>query len=1414
MVNPYEMSVPVEEEEEKRKKSEYEMSVPLSAYEMSRALPGQDLEQTYVHRGKHGGVKKVETVTTKKQLLSPDLAVSTPTMTMGGVPLPKRRRLGKTKLRPGEVIEEGAAEVQRGVKTQHQDFITQRKLKRVKPTPGVRGSGGMRPSGELETVPTEFSPFDESFGDAAKAIGGAGISGLFSAGFMDNPFIGSGDLSPRANEEVSPLARHATEFAASLPLFKGAFWGLGKGVKYLGAEPVKALAKTAPGKWATGKVVKAAKSVSEPVMERITPLAKQVQLRFRRFIDRNPEGPNLAEYIQIRTGGRAASDAEKARLAAEAKALGYDIGGSTAADLDAGLLKNAANIDAGQKGLHTTLKDAESFSQFIMRRLSPARVGGGGEGYAVSEAELRKAGEEALKRGYVIPEATGEEVRYLLDTDLSLLSRGFKGVGRKEIVGPGGEMLPVRVPSTVRGYGTALARIFSDDTANITANMRALGSVPKDRMKNPVEVLKWSRAVNGKINEELNLEFGNILTPIKHMEKADKLAMDKFRRYVVARRGIEKQFQIGAKMAKKGKVPRGTEATGDTVAQMKETVRRLDNPTFQKQHEALVALAHKNLDRLVRGGMLTKEAAAAMKSAGKNYVPFYREEPKAFGVIDRFMEKVGSDRPTRPHRFFGSELEIMDPMVSTAKQTIGYARAAEDNIAKQALVNWAKANEKKGSTIFMKKISETPKNIKFKIGQIEEQLKELGGSAEAIDSEAILNIFTKIKHDLKSNQMIVWQGGTPEVWEFTRAGQAMQKAYSGLGMRTDSLVGAPFQMSARMLRMGATGLNPSFTYKNLLRDLQTRQIQSAAALGEDGVALTNMLDHVKTLLSEKDVATLMKVDIPNFTKSVAKQFGLDGAYQQFLKQGGGFSSMMAMDKKGFDVVMDKIAGTGGAKAFARKSIDGFRDVLAMSENISRFAEYQLQLPRYLKSGMTFKEASFNALRDSQEVTLNFMTSGTTGKILNRYIPFFNAHIRDLSKIGELMRTRPDVVTSRVMQQVTMPSIMLWNINKDNEAYKAIPDWEKDVYYHIPKEMFGFDDKVDPFVRFPRPFFWGYVGGRSVEEMLEIARGSDDPRVVENLKNTIGKAFIPPLTLPLMDLVMANTGEQGWKTFFERPVITRKEAGLPHQEQKDARTSASSIFVSELGRPNTVLTSPDAINKYERLYKSPKFLDNAIYTQFAGLSRHMLRVSDFAGKSLQRTGAFPKSRAFQKAFSPKDGESKSFLGFMEQTLQSIDDLTHFRKDPKKATLGLDFDLVNRFMALSDEGKRAREQLAELVKGDPDVYQEELNLPDTRRRLILDHTINGRLPVQSKLNAINRKIKTETGMDMRLSGDLARAMKDVPVLSQVVKDSILKWRMLRDRGDVETAREVATQINKSLIMYEIMIKKRLKEEEDKD
>ena len=126
--------------------------------------------------------------------------------------------------------------------------------------------------------------------------------------------------------------------------------------------------------------------------------------------------------------------------------------------------------------------------------------------------------------------------------------------------------------------------------------------------------------------------------------------------------------------------------------------------------------------------------------------------------------------------------------------------------------------------------------------------------------------------------------------------------------------------------------------------------------------------------------------------------------------------------------------------------------------------------------MVGKDTIDTAMRNANDITLNFGRSGVLGKALNMgFVPYLNPSIQGLSKLVRLFTEAGQEGGWKALASIGMklgtftiaPAMLNELLLKDNEDYQNLNTRDKDNNFFIPLDVFG-EEWEGKFFKFPKP----------------------------------------------------------------------------------------------------------------------------------------------------------------------------------------------------------------------------------------------------------------------------------------------------------------------------------------------------------
>ena len=452
------------------------------------------------------------------------------------------------------------------------------------------------------------------------------------------------------------------------------------------------------------------------------------------------------------------------------------------------------------------------------------------------------------------------------------------------------------------------------------------------------------------------------------------------------------------------------------------------------------------------------------------------------------------------------------------------------------------------------------------------------------------------------NTFNVWENGEKVTYETT---PELVQTMRMLDKDQSNMVAKILSYPANWLRAGAT-LSPEFILRNPVRDMIGASIYSKHGF----IPVVDTFKGLSLFLKKGEL------------------------YWEYMKSGAAHAAMVSLDRDYLGgQLRDIMSRESKVTKLIKNPIEVLRAMSEATEMATRLAEFDNARKGYTgvsnrlfgkdRKPLTAREAAL----ESRDITLDFSRRGSHTKKANQVIAFFNATIQGADKMARAFKEDPRGMTVKTMLYITLPSVLLWYMNKDDERYQELPQWERDTFWIIPGK--------ENMYRIPKPFEAGVLFGTSFERMLQYIDDAKNNRKGVGFKgfgdrviDSLAPSFMPTAMIPVVE-AMTN-----YSLFRQRNIIPQSQENLPAHLQYGANTSEVAKFVG------------DKINV------SPYIVDNTIRGYGGGLAGLGLSGIDAA------TGA-KENNASKKWY-----ETPGLRGFTAAPYQSSNSVQRVYDDYKE------------------------------------------------------------------------------------------------------------------------------------------------------
>ncbi|HEI6934318.1 TPA: hypothetical protein SK284_000572 [Yersinia enterocolitica] len=621
----------------------------------------------------------------------------------------------------------------------------------------------------------------------------------------------------------------------------------------------------------------------------------------------------------------------------------------------------------------------------------------------------------------------------------------------------------------------------------------------------------------------------------------------------------------------------------DEIAYMK-TLNRGNETLFEGQKKKYDAFIKSILDLQQDMGLIDPESRAQWEDAW--YLPYYREAENG-EVKGPWTSKGIANQSSTVRKLKGCDLTIKDPIENLFNYVAKSVDASMKNEAmRRSVVNLADTG--------VLEVIESPNKMDF----------------ERIGKD-VVKVFV-------DGQEKLVQVNDPELY----------RAFTMIDLeRSNSTFMKAARQAKKVLTVSTTSM-PDFIIRNFMRD----SIHSWA-INKDGFkpVTASWAGFKKALRTDDSLVDMMfagatfgggysNVYDPASTaktiRSVLRRKGYNDSQMQEFE-----SSIVRNSKE----VMDKV----------EQGLHQYKNLSEAAENANRLATYEAAI----KSGKSKAQAAFES-RD----LMDFSMMGASNIMINLsdMLPFFNARMQGLSKLGRAIKENPREVLKRG-GMITAASLALMALNWDDKRYEELQDWDKDTYWHV---WIG-----DQHVRFPKPFEIGLMFGTLPERFVRALGGKDSAAkfgklVAHNFMETMAFNPIPQVAMPIAEAYV------NYDFFKGGPIENMADSNLMAGARYNDQTS---LLMREVGEATNM---------------SPKMLDHIVMGYTGSLGSYVMGATNLLMRNLKDYGETPAMRLDEmpviKSFFRGSDPAKStqftedFYRMMTEANQINSTINSFRK----------------------------------------------------------------------------------------------------------------------------------------------------------
>lgn len=423
----------------------------------------------------------------------------------------------------------------------------------------------------------------------------------------------------------------------------------------------------------------------------------------------------------------------------------------------------------------------------------------------------------------------------------------------------------------------------------------------------------------------------------------------------------------------------------------------------------------------------------------------------------------------------------------------------------------------------------------------------------------------------------VWEGGKKKTYATSPELLKALKMTNEEGM---SMLVKILRVPAGFLRSGAT-LSPEFILRNPVRDMISASLYSKHGF----------------------------IPVWDTMRGLSLYLKKGKEYWDYMNSGAAQSAMVSLDRDYLHGQMRELLKKKSVLSMCANPIEALRAFSEATEMATRLAEFDLAKKGYtgVRNRLFGKErkplSNVEAGIEARDVTLDFGRHGKSTQSLNQTIAFFNAAIQGTDKMVREFKAHPGQMLTKTFIGITVPSLLLWYLNKDDPRYQELPQWQKDIFWVIPGK--------DTLYKIPKPFELGILFGTVPERMMQFMYDKEKGRNGPGFKGLGGSIMdnLLPSAIPT-GLLPAIEWISNYSFFMGRNIVPLSQSKLPDRQQYGPYTS---YLARKLG--NAFNLSPRKIdNTIQDVGGNLAALGNSLIDQAAGLSetRPAKRASEMPG----------------------------------------------------------------------------------------------------------------------------------------------------------------------------------------------------------
>lgn len=666
--------------------------------------------------------------------------------------------------------------------------------------------------------------------------------------------------------------------------------------------------------------------------------------------------------------------------------------------------------------------------------------------------------------------------------------------------------------------------------------------------------------------------------------------------------------------------------TGIRENDAKSVINEFKNTKIAKASEEIRKINNYSLRRLQEAGMLTEEQVNSFKQLNEHYVPMNRviDLDGKIGINTKSLQNGNIIKGRK-----GSDRMIINPLESTVVNNMRIDRQIANN---ENLKNFVKVLNDTGLAEEYIDTVAPPMQLKgtATLENFKTVLQGQGVNTDNLDLEAIYNIFTPKLSDDKNMIMSYMENGKRKYIQFKD--KTLYNIINGLTQQKGlNIIQKFYSIFNGALRWGATAGNIDFAIPNIIADSQTAFLNSDATFIPIVDSIIGAADTLAGSPNHPKMQKLIRKIAPDYQAQKAM------LYELYQKSG----AKNTINRSGLRR-SNNMENVLGALALDRETLTGKKEAIKplrtmkeitewapdLSEEGTRFRNFEKEMNLYSKKGMNFDDAISKAGYNAVRVTQDFGQSGSITKAINNVIPFTSARLGGTYQAYENFKKNPRRYAIRVAALVAFSVLTKALVNathKDDKEYEELQDQKRLDNFTFP---IG-DSKTVTIKKIQGPI-------RAIINLSEMATDYamgmiDNVGLEKRFDAIVNDVYMDNSYLGKMTDVAGQFGTPILENalnkdfYYGNALVPDYMKYLDKENQYNENTSETSRLLGKLFKV------------------SPIYIDNLIEGYFAGMGTQALQISDatinfLSGKKMQKPNKQASESFITKRFIADDNKN--------------------------------------------------------------------------------------------------------------------------------------------------------------------------------